>query len=170
MEIPIRSRRILCRLPVLVAIVAAAILGSSIPAYATATSGITFKGNPLLANGQTIDGCAEAVIADVVDFKSFIYSYAPVGAYCSSRQSVPAGYLGTWLTSWKNGQYCGVSETVYNSVTASGWGVGGYFCSNPAGVQGFYTRANSLYYAGPSWPYNNGYALYPSTYSPSQSY
>lgn len=165
-----RSRRLIPRLHVFAAVLATAMMWSSIPAYATATSGIQFKGNPVLANGQTVDGCAEAIIADVADFKAFNNSYAPVGAYCSTSQSVPPGYLAVFVFGYRNGQYCGQTGIAYNSTYASSFGVGGFICSNPAGSQSFFSSASVGYYAGPSYPYNNGYAYYPPTVSPSQAY
>lgn len=165
------GRRLFPRLHLFAVAFAIAILAFSLPASATASSGILFLGNPVLANGQIIDGCAEAIMADVADSKAFNYAYAPVGAYCSSPQDVlPAGYLGVQVLGYRNGQFCGATALAYSPVPTSGFGIGALLCSNPSGLQSFYSRGYVQYYAGPSYPYENGYVTYPGFNSPSQSY
>lgn len=152
---------------------AAAALGSASvallapPAGATATSGVVFKEEIVLNNGQHISACAEAIIADIADNRGYAYAKQPGG--CATAVNVPAGYLGVNVRGYINNNYCGQTNTLYNSNSTNFFGVGAQLCGNPSGNQSFRTQAVTYFYKGPSYQYNQGYKVY-GTYSPYQTY
>lgn len=91
---------------------------------------------------------------------AYARSRQPSGTSCASAKSVPGGYLGALVYGYMNGNYCGQSGPFYSTGATSGYGVGGAFCGNPAGLQIFHANGYSFWYRGRSYPNNNGYFFY----------
>ena len=85
--------------------------------------------------------------------------------YCASNLTLPSGYLGARAQGYRDGQYCGQSSWSYSNVAAWGWQVWVWACSNPSGLQEFYTRAN-----GKLWVNNSQYDTTGWQLSPIQQY
>ncbi len=82
-----------------------------------------------------------------------------------SPHYVPSGYLGTRVSGYRDGAYCGTSQYYYNTQTAFGWQLWISLCSNPSGTQSFYSIGWGTFWDGygywrsfPSW--TSGYAYY----------
>lgn len=143
-------------------IVVSAVLGLLIllgvgPALATATSGRIYRGT---VGGHAI--CTEAIIRDVADNVANTTSWHYTNCY--TPYSAPAGHIGVLAAGYRNGSLCDGTDWWYNSVPASGWGVGSVLCSNPPGMQVFMTGGWSKYWNG------TGYTWLNPIYSPNQNY
>lgn len=83
---------------------------------------------------------------------------------CSYIKNLPAGYLGSEVGGWRDGSFCGVSGVYYSTSTTSGWQLWATMCSDPSGLQEFWTTG---------WAYGwNGsdYNLSAGLTSPHQNY
>lgn len=126
----------------------------------SATSGKIYRGT--VPYSKKI--CAEAVIRDTADNLSWTTVWT--SSLCTNSTTVPSGYLGTMALGYKDGSYCDNTGWIYNSVTSSLIGVSSGLCSNPAGTQEFYTKADSR-----AWDTGiGGYRDYLRVTSPSQNY
>lgn len=131
-------------------------------AFATATSGRIWRGSP----GNSYNVCAEAVIRDTADNVAYIIAQ-DLGSGCwSDNNSRPSGWLGTKAIGLRDGGYCGTTGWYYNSSSTWMFGVGSHLCSNPGGVQEFYTKADTR-----AWNSSTtSYVDYLQITSPSQNY
>jgi hypothetical protein len=140
-------------------------------ALATATSGDVYKLTTGPYGSTYVDNCLKATITTGADNIADIYSFSdkePSRCDGSYAYSMPGGYLGIDASGYKNGAYCGSTGYYYNSGPTSGIGVGSKICSNPFGLQTFYTVAT-----GEVWDYYYTYWHYAYTgtvASPNQNY
>lgn len=116
--------------------------------------------------GRWHDGCLQGQIVDTADNRSYTESLTYTYGCSGSYSSVPSGYLGANAYGYRDGTFCGSTGWYYSAVSTSLFGVGSHLCSNPAGVQTFFTNAyarhwdesGGLYVQGGPWA------------SPSQNY
>jgi hypothetical protein len=88
---------------------------------------------------------------------------------CSTaNRSLPSGWIGTRLSGYRSGSYCGTTGVLYSNVATSAWQVWSYICSNPSGTQSFYTRTWGYLWTG-NGP-DNGYLPGGPVLSPTQNY
>jgi hypothetical protein len=58
---------------------------------------------------------------------------------CSYIKDLPAGYLGSEVGGWRDGSFCGFSGVYYSTSTTSAWQLWATMCSNPSGLQEYWT-------------------------------
>lgn len=95
-------------------------------------------------------GCDEAVILPGADNRGYVTVWNQ--NTCTSAKNVPAGNMGVRIRAWRGGAACS-SWTVYahNSASAHLQGIGGFLCSNPAGLQNFQTQSQIHLWAGANY-------------------
>lgn len=95
-------------------------------------------------NGSTVDGDTYTSVAH--------WSHVRAGhdSGCSSFESVGPNWMRASAAAYKDGGYCGGSGWKYNPSTATGHSAL-YFCSDPAGVQEFYTLSLVSFWSGSSY-------------------
>jgi len=74
-----------------------------------------------------------------------------------------AGWIGIRLTGYRDGVQCGATGWLYTTSISDLKYYSTNLCSNPSGVQEFYTRVDGRVYNGDS------YSQVPSVYSPAQN-
>jgi hypothetical protein len=96
--------------------------------------------------------CEQAGMVDTAQNYSQAQERDWVDNSCSgSGHYIPAGYIGTKVTGYTGGSYCGESRFYYNTQTSFGWQLWITLCPNPSGVQGFASVATGTFWDG------NGY-------------
>lgn len=89
--------------------------------------------------------------------------YYVSGSCSGGNQGVPAGYLGSYVEGYRDGTYCGNTSVYYSTTFTSAWQLWANLCSNPSGVQTFYSAGGSFGWDGSK--YISGYV-----WSPAQNY
>ena len=132
-----RTRWLALAAPVLAILLAAPTL-----AYASAYSAWSYR----TAVGAYY-GCAQAPIVDVADHRA--YSGRTTYSSCTLFVHSSPGYLGAQAFGYKDGAFCASTSFPVNAVTTTTFGIGSNgLCSNPAGLQNFWTCAKSKFYDG----------------------
>lgn len=119
---------------------------------ADAYSGVTFEAwyNPLGAEPVT-DYCAKSGIVTTARNYGQILAYTNGGGAhdCAGAvNTMPTGWLGVEVEGYRNGLFCGQSDTFTNSSDASNWQLWDNACSNPSGFQLFQTKSLIFPYDG----------------------
>lgn len=129
-------------------------------AHASAFSSWSYRNSV----GGTSNGCARAAIVDTTDHRA--YAGRASSSACTSFVSSSPGYLGAQAWGYRSGMFCASTTFPVNGTTATTFAIGNNgLCSNPAGLQNFYTCAQTRFYSG------SGYYTGPfGPCSPEQSY
>lgn len=91
--------------------------------------------------------------------------YQGTGNCTGANQSLPSGWIGTYVSGYRDGAYCGSNGWSYSTVATSAWQVWVALCTNPAGTQTFHTVG-----AGKAWDSSGQYYGGVFHNSPSQNY
>lgn len=127
-----------------------------------ATSGLVYR--------STVDGsrvCIQAWVntngTPIVMNGGEVRTYDTSGGLCDGSRNRAAGWIGIRLTGYRDGVACASTPWLYTSSTTSVMSYQTNLCSDPSGVQEFYTRVDGRVYNG------TGYTSIPAVYSPSQN-
>jgi hypothetical protein len=129
-------------------------------ASATASSGMVYDSTLGYQTYLAAYPCREAVIADVADNKG--YARTATSTTCGTGKVVSAGFLGVHISAFRDGSFCTFAEQTSASATDT-YGLGGHLCSDPAGLQAFYTYAYGLFWNGGGYNYGSN-QLSPTQY------
>lgn len=106
--------------------------------------------------------CGQAGIVDVAT--NYNQGLTKQAGGCATSQVVGAGLLGSEVAGYRNGAYCGDTGIYWSTVATAAWQLWSRVCSNPAGLQTFYTY-------GRSWAIQSGGGVVGGyVYSPGQQY
>jgi len=114
--------------------------------------------------------CDQSGIVDTArNYNQAVSKYYTVAGYCGPTNiTLPSGYLGTQVSGYRDdgsgGVYCGISSIYYSTVATSAWQLWITLCSNPSGLQAFYSVGYPYGFDGA------GYVSGRGTTSPRQSY
>src|SRR5690606_35593870 len=135
------------------------LVGATLPAIA-ASSGIVFRINVGTPNGQTTALCAKAETDGSTNPPLNISdSYSYTTSSCTTRRTLNTGWLGVRLLAIRDGGICGTSAWYNTTSSGSRIGHGGSYCSNPAGIQEFWTYTDSRMWRQSSSSYIYSYGL-----------
>lgn len=111
-----------------------------------------------LGTANSVYVCGRAGTVDVADHKAFV-SKSSSSTGCNFI-SATAGTIGAQALGYKDGQFCAQTSFPVNNSTVTSYGVGNnQLCSNPAGLQNFFTCSKTKVKnngVGNSYIYRNG--------------
>jgi hypothetical protein len=132
---------------------------------ATAYSSLVAKANWYPPGYGQSTLCDQSGIVDTArNYNQAVSKYYTNGTCGPTNITLPSGYLGTQVSGYRGGVFCGVSSIYYSTVATSAWQLWITLCSNPSGLQAFYSVG---------WPFGfngSGYTSGGGTTSPSQNY
>ena len=143
------------------------LLANPMAVAATAYSNLRWVGSWIPPGYAASDLCDQSGIVDTArNYNQAVSLHHLTNNYICNQSNItlPSGYLGTQVAGYRDGTLCGFSQVYYSTVATSAWQLWITLCSNPSGLQTFYSAG---------WPYGwngTGYTSGGSTTSPSQNY
>jgi hypothetical protein len=126
-----------------ITVVVSALLAMPPTVMADAFSAQVYRMNHTPTGEINTDYCSRAGIVDTARNSSQVLAYAGGGAHdcLGTVNQVPAGWIATKATGYRDGAQCATSSYYYNTSAASNWMLWITLCSNPSGPQEFKTSS-----------------------------
>jgi hypothetical protein len=145
--------------------------------YATSASGV--------AAGNAYNGPTSAIVWNIPNYgntevckfvgieniakntgraTSHVNDTVPPYTHCGPARVLGVGYLGVYVSGYRDGAYCGTTGWRYTTQQTNSFQIWSYLCTNPAGVQNFNSVAYVAVWTG------SGYAGSTSISSPNQGF